>query len=153
MRVTVLAVTLGMLACAAPAFAQAQSKAALEKTLIANENKINEAVAKHDLKTFNELVAADALSADGGGFMKVADFTKSIDQVKIASWHIMDSKVTWIDEKAALVTYAWMGSGTYMNQPMPGSVFASSVWTERNGKWMVIFHQESAATPPAPAKK
>ncbi len=153
MRSRVLAMAFLVLGCAAPAFAQAASKAATEKALIANENKVNEAVAKHDLKTFNDLVPADALSADMGGFMKVADFTKTFDQVKISTWHIMDAKVTWIDDKSAIVTYTWMGKGTYMNQPMPEMVYASTVWTERSGKWVVVFHQETGAAPPAPAKK
>jgi len=153
MRSTGFAAGLLMLACTAAAVAQAGSKAAIEKTLIANESKINEAVAKHDVKTFNDLVAADALSADGNGFMKVADFVKTMDQMKVASWHTMDEKVTWVNDKTAVVGYTWMGSGTYNNQPVPPTVYASTVWTERNGKWVAVFHQESAAAPPAPAKK
>jgi hypothetical protein len=141
------------LGCAAPVFAQAASKATIEKALIANENKINEAVAKHDLKTFNDLVAADAVSADMGGFMRVADFTKTFDQMKVSTWHIMNPQVVWIDDKSAIVGYTWMGKGTYMNQPIPETVYASTVWTERNGKWVAVFHQETAAAPPAPAKK
>ena len=73
--------------------------------------------------------------------------------MKIGSWHIMDAKVTWVDDKTAIVTYSWMGSGTYMNQPVPGSTFASTVWNERNGKWVAVFHQESTATPPPPPAK
>jgi hypothetical protein len=142
-----------VLGCAAPAFAQAASKAATEKVLIANENKVSEAVAKHDLKTFNDLVTADGVSADMNGFMKVADFTKTFDQVKISAWHIMDTKVMWIDDKSAIVSYTWMGKGTYMNQPLPETVYATTVWTERNGKWVAVFHQETGAAPPAPPKK
>lgn len=153
MRSRALAMAFLVLGCAAPAFAQAASKAATEKALIANENKVSEAVAKHDLKTFNDLVAADGVSADMGGFMKVADFTKTFDQVKISAWHIMDTKVAWIDDKSAIVTYTWMGKGTYMNQPLPETVYASTVWTERNGKWVAVFHQETGAAPPSPPKK
>jgi len=154
MRSKFLAAALLMVGCAASAFAQAPSKAATEKTLIANENKVSDAVAKHDLKTFNDLVAADGVSADGGGFMKVADFTKAFDQVKVSTWHIMNPQVVWINDKTAVVTYTWMGKGTFMNQPMPETVYASTVWTERNGKWVAVFHQETAAAPPpAPAKK
>ena len=153
MRSRVLAMAFLVLGCAAPAFAQAASKAATEKALIANENKVSEAVAKHDLKTFNDLVAADGSSADMNGFMKVADFTKTFDQVKISAWHLMDTKVMWIDDKSAIVTYTWMGKGTYMTQPLPETVYASTVWTERNGKWVAVFHQETGAAPPAPAKK
>jgi len=133
--------------------AQASSKAATEKALIANETKITEAVAKHDVKTFTDLVAADALSANEGGFMKAADFVKTMDQMKLGPWHLMDEKVTWVDDKTAIVTYTWMGSGTYMSHPIPATTFASTVWTDKNGKWVAVFHQESAAAPPPPPSK
>ena len=153
MRSRFLAIAVLTVGSAAVALAQAGSKAAIEKTLIANENKVAEAVAKHDVKTFTDLVASDGISADQGGFMKVADFVKSMDQVKIASWHIMDTQVVWVDDKTAIVRYTWMGSGTYMGQAFPPTVFSSTVWTERNGKWVAVFHQESAAAPPQPPKK
>ena len=154
MRAGFAATALLTLGCGAAVFAQAGSKAAIEKTLIANENKVSEAVQKHDVKTFNELVAADAVSADQGGFMKVADFVKSMDQMKIASQHTMDMAVVWVDDKTAIVRYTWMGSGTYMGQPVPSTTYASTVWTERNGKWVAVFHHETPmAPPPPPAKK
>src|SRR6476659_8000195 len=135
MRNGILAAAVLAFATSGTLFAQAGSKAAIEKTLIANENKVNEAVAKHDAATFNALVAADAVSADMGGFMKVADFVKTLDQVKVTTWHIMNPQVVWVDDKTAVVGYTWMGKGSYMNQPMPETVYASTVWTDRNGKW------------------
>src|SRR5687767_1403967 len=110
-RLLAVALLFLVLGCATPVFAQAASKATIEKALIANENKINEAVAKSDAKTFNDLVAADAVSADMSGFMKVSDFAKTLDKMKISTWHIMDTKVLWIDDKSAIVTYTWMGKG------------------------------------------
>jgi hypothetical protein len=97
-------------------------------------------------------VASDAVSADMGGFMKVSDFTKTMDQMKVATWHVMNPQVLWVNDKTAVVAYTWMGKGTYQNQPLPETTYASSVWTERNGKWVVVFHQESTAAP-APAAK
>jgi hypothetical protein len=153
MRSRFLAAAVLTVGCTAAALAQAGSKAAIEKTLIANENKVNEAVAKHDVKTFTDLVASDAMSADQSGFMKVGDFVKSMDQMKVNSWHIMSPQVVWVNDKTAVVGYTWMGSGTYQGQPFPETTYASTVWTERNGKWVAVFHQESPAAPPAPAKK
>ena len=153
MRSTACAAVLLMLGCSAVVVAQAGSKAATEKALIANENKINEAVAKHDVKTFTDLVANDAVSADGMGVMKVADFVKSMNDMKVASWHIMDTQVYWVDDKTAVLTYSWMGSGTYKGEAIPATTYSSTVWTERNGKWVAVFHQESAAAPPPTKKK
>ena len=88
MRATVFAAGLLVLGAAA-VFAQAGSKAATEKALIANENKINDAVAKHDVKTFTDLVAADAMSADGGGFMKVSELRQDAgsDEDRVVAHH------------------------------------------------------------------
>lgn len=151
MRSTLLAAGLA-LACAAPAFAQAGGKAATEKALIANEQKINDAVMKHDTAAFTALVAPDAVSADMGGIMKVSDFIKSMDQAKIQSFQILNPQVVWADDKSAVVVYTWKGKGTWMNEPVPETTYASTVWTERNGKWVAVYHQESTAAP-APAKQ
>ena len=153
MRNRILAAGLVVFAFGAAVYGQAASKVAAEKALIANENKINEAVAKQDAKTFLSLLAPEAVAADPGGFMKAADFSKTLDQLKITSWHIMDTRVLWVDDKTAVVTYTWMGAGTYMKQPIPGTMYASTVWTERGGKWLAVFHQETAPAAPTPPKK
>ena len=152
MRSTLLAAGL-TLACASPAFAQTAGKAAIEKILIANENKVNEAVMKHDAASFTALVAADGISADMGGIMKVSDFVKSMDQAKIQNFQILNPQVMWVDDKSAVVVYTWKGKGTWMNEPVPETTYASTVWTERNGKWVAVFHQETGAAPAPPAKK
>ncbi|MEP6914993.1 MAG: nuclear transport factor 2 family protein [Acidobacteriota bacterium] len=159
MRTRILTAALVALAAAAPVFGQAVDKAAVAKTLIANENKINEAVAKGDAATFTSLLAPEAVSADGmTGFTKAADFSKTLNQLKITFWHMMNPQVVWIDDKSAVVAYTWMGAGTYMGKPVPDMTYSSTVWTERGGKWLAVFHQESSPAPaaapaPAPAKK
>ena len=153
MRNRILAAGLVVFAFGATVYGQAASKVAAEKALIANENKITEAVAKQDAKTFLSLLAPEAVAADPGGFMKASDFSKTLDQLKVTSWHIMDTKVLWVDDKTAVVTYTWMGAGTYMKQPIPGMMYASTVCTERGGKWLAVFHQETAPAMPAPPKK
>ena len=120
MRNGILAAVLLVSACAAAVHGQAGSKAAIEKALIDNENKINEAVAKNDVKTFLSLLAPEAVAGDTGGFMKASDFSKTMGQLKVTSWHIMDTKVVWADDKTAVLMYTWMGAGTYMKQPIRG---------------------------------
>jgi hypothetical protein len=152
MRTRMLTAALVAFAAAAPLFAQAPDRAATAKALIANENKVNEAVAKGDAATFTSLLAPEAVSGDGSsGFTKAADLTKTLNQLKISTWHIMNPQVVWIDDKSAVVAYIWMGAGTYMGKPIADTTYASTVWTERNGKWLAVFHQESNSAPAAPA--
>ncbi len=121
--------------------------AAAEKALIANEHKINEAVAKGDKATFTSLVAADSAMADETGYMQMSDFLPMFDQVKVSTWKISDEKVHWAGANAAVVTYVWTGKGTFQGQPVPEKTYASTVWTKKDGKWVVVYHQESAAAP------
>jgi hypothetical protein len=135
---------------ATPALAQAKDadKAALEKVIIANEQKINEAVAKGDVSAFKALVTADGWSLDANGPMSVTDFEKNLKQVKIeAGWKISDTRVVWIASGTAVLLYKWTGSGTFMGQPLPSVAFVSTVWHRNGTKWVAAFHQESAAAP------
>ena len=144
------------LALCTTVYLAAQDPAA-EKTLIANERAVNEAVAKGDLAGFKQHVSADGWSMDGMmGRMAVAEFIKTFPQMtkdmKIASWDISDFKTVWVDANTAVLTYKWTGKGTYQGQPIPSPTWSSTVWTKRNGKWTAVFHQESAGAP-APAGK
>jgi ketosteroid isomerase-like protein len=132
---------------------QAAPERPLDKALIANEHKINEAVAKGDKAAFTALVSADATSIDGMGLMKVSDFAAMLDQVKITNWKISDETVAWADPNTAIVTYKWTGSGTFQGQPVPAQTYCSTVWTKKGDKWVAVFHQESEAVKPAAAKK
>jgi len=127
-----------------PGISFGQDKAALEKTLIANERKINEAVAKGDKAGFEALIAPGAVSVDKGGFMPVAEFIKAFDQIKIASWKIDNPQVQWIDANNAIVNYTWTGAGTFMKQPVDSPTLSSTLWTKKGTKWLATFHAEVA---------
>ena len=123
-------------------------KTASEKALIANENKINEAVAKGDATAFKALVASDAWSMDATGIMPVAEFVKNLKQFKLEpGWKITDTKILWIASNTAVLTYKWTGKGTFMGQPIPPVTFSSTVWHKAGDKWMAMFHQETSAAP------
>lgn len=117
----------------------------LDKTLIANERKVVDAIAKGDKAAFQSLVTPTAQSADGRGFGKVSDFIAMLDQVKVASWTMSEEKVTWVDPTTAIVTYKLTAAGTVQGQPMPSTVYSSSVWTKKGDKWLAVFHHESEA--------
>lgn len=133
--------------------AQAPNKAAVEKAIIANEQAVSEAFAKNDLAGFKKFVASDGWSVDPGGPMAVSELEKNFSQVKTEpGWKISGSKVVWIDDNAAVHVYRWSGKGSFMGQAF-GDTHSSTVWVKRGGNWVAVFHQESPAAPPMPAKK
>jgi len=134
---------------------QAQDAQA-EKTIIANERAVNDAVAKGSVAAFKQHVAADGWAIDAmsgrdsiANFIK--DFTAMTKDTKIASWDITESKIQWVDANTAVHTYKWSGKGTYQGQPLPSPTWASTVWAKKNGQWTAVFHHESIPVP-APGK-
>ena len=133
----------------------AASHAAIEKQVVTLERAINEAIAKGDMKAFHANVAPDAIGVDPTGINKVntPDFDKMLLTSKIQSWNLDGSQFYWINDAAVVHMYRWTGKGTFDGQPVPSPTWASTVWMNKSGKWMAVFHQETTAMPAAPAKK
>jgi len=142
----------GMAVAALAQTPAASSHAAVEKQIVASERAINEAIAKGDMKAFHSNIASDAVGVDPTGIMKVnaPDFDKMLLGTKIQSWNIDGSQFYWIGDATVVHMYRWTGKGTYEGQPVPSPTWASTVWTNKGGKWLAVFHQESTAVP-APA--
>jgi hypothetical protein len=163
--------TLIVVACVAAASVDAaqappaSNRASIEKQIVAAERAVNEAVAKGDVKTFHANVASDGIDLEGNGVNKVnaPEFDKMITSAKIESWNIDNSQFYWVSDNAVVHMYRWTGKGTFSGQPVQSPTWASTIWANKGGKWLAVFHQETPAmaTPapaaakpsPAPAKK
>jgi hypothetical protein len=66
-----------------------------------------------------------------------------LDAYHLTKWEIVNPRVTWLDEDAAVLLYAWTGTGKYGDQPLASTTMATTVWTRRNGKWLAVHHQET----------
>jgi hypothetical protein len=98
--------------------------AAGEQAIIAAERAIHEAVAKGNVAAFKQQVAADSFAIDAMmGRMATAEFIKSFPEIqkdmKLESWDITEPKVIWGDANNAVLTYKWVGKGTFQGQPIP----------------------------------
>jgi hypothetical protein len=143
----------GVLLCAGVGEARAQDAEA-EKTIIGNERTATDAFYKGNVAAFTGVVATDGWGIDSMmGRAPVADLVKDFaaatKDVKVSSWDITESKFQWPNATTAIHTYKWTGKGTDHGQPIPSPIWASTVWTKKDGKWMAIFHQETAAPPPS----
>jgi len=148
-----LLVLVFVMAAALWAQTPAASHAAVEKQIVNLERAVNEAVAKGDMKAFHANIAPDAIAIDPSGINKVngPDMDKMLLANKIQSWNLDGSQFYWISDQSVVHLYRWTGKGTYEGQPIPSPTWASTVWTNKGGKWMAVFHQETTAMPAPPA--
>jgi hypothetical protein len=137
--------------------AQTTDRPAVEKQIVQNEKAVIDAIIKNDPKTFHSYVLSDSYAMGGEGVMKVADFDKMMEQMKtackITKWDLGESRFYWVNDGTAVHIYKATTKGTCNEKPIPPT-WASSVWTNKGGKWLGAFHHESeAVTPPAAPKK
>jgi uncharacterized protein DUF4440 len=130
------------------------NKTVIEKTLMDTEQKINEAFVKNDLPAIKALVATEGVMADASGFMSMAEFEKMFKpgMSKITDSKLTGFKVLWLDDTSAVLTYTWTGKGTFMDQPVASPAVCSTVYTNRGGKWVAVYHQETQKAPETPKK-
>jgi len=123
----------------------AMSKKELERKLTANEKSLWEAFKNKKPEVFNRTLTTDGFQIDAMGVTAKADIGTAIGGCDIKDYSLSDFKLTTIGANAALLTYKSVAHGACGGQAIPESVYASTVWVNRGGKWQALFHQESVA--------
>lgn len=120
------------------------SKAQLLRKLSANETKLWEAWKNKDSKPFQMWLAPNGVMVGDQGVGTKADVVKMMASMPcdVKSYTLSDWSVAMIDADAAVLTYKASADGTCAGQPIP-TVWASSVWVNRRGRWLTFSHQET----------
>ena len=128
-------------------------RAAVEKTIVASEQKVSDGFAKGDIPTLKTLIGDDGVGVDMMGIKSIAEMYKELPtmDLKLTEQHLSDFKYTWVNPTTVVLTYTWTGKGTAMGQPVPSPAYVSTVYTKRGANWVAVFHQETPAMP-APKK-
>jgi hypothetical protein len=125
------------------------SKAQLQKKLQVNETALWNAWKNKDAKPFQNYLAADSVMIGEDGVGAKGDVVKMMASMpcEIKSFTLSDWKLTMVNPDAALLTYKGAADGTCAGKPTP-TVWASSLWVNRKGKWLAFSHQETSITTP-----
>jgi len=122
---------------------------AIANSLISQEKQVYDAIKNKNSDSFGSMLADDFIYIADDGIHNKADTIKGIQSLNVTDTTLADWKVLMLDKDAAVVYYTETMNGTANGQPMPTTPFrASSAWVNRNGKWVAVFHQESAIKPP-----
>ena len=124
------------------------SKAALMKKLSANETALWNAWKNKDAKPFNMWLAADGVMVGEQGVAGKKDIAGAMASMpcEVKSFTLSDWKLTMVDADAGFLTYKGVAEGTCAGKAIP-TVWASSLWVNRKGKWQAFSHQETPVKP------
>jgi hypothetical protein len=126
-----------------PAMSRAQS----QRAIIATEKKLWEAWKNKDMKPFKANLSADAVMISNSG---VADKKTSLSAMEgegceVKAYELMDLKVTFLSSSTAILTYKSTQDATCGGEAVPPTVWSSSVYVMRGGRWYAASHQETVA--------
>jgi hypothetical protein len=77
---------------------------------------------------------------------------KNVAGFRLTDFTIEDVKFLQMSDKAGLISYKLTEKGVSHGKEFTATVYVSSIWAERGGKWLCEFSQETAARmPPAAA--
>ena len=124
----------------------AMSKAQIRNRIIATEKKLWEAWKNKDPKPFKANLSADSVMIGESGVSGKDDAIKDLANAPcvVKSFELSDLKVTFLNSGAALLTYKAVAAGTCAGTAIP-TVWASSVYVNRGGRWLAATHQETPA--------
>jgi|SRR5215813_1556664 len=124
-----------------------------EADITAREKATWEALKKKDYPGFGELLANDYLEVGGEGVYDKQGIINNVKDLTLSDVTFSDWKMIPVDKDTALLTYQVTIKGANKNQEIPpGPYRAGAVWQNRDGKWVVVYYQETlAAAPPTGA--
>lgn len=149
--------TLSRPPAAKPSPATAPAPAAKPATLpatgpdpVANEKIVWDSFKAKNWDGFASLLVNEFLEIEADGVYNKTASVKALSDggMDVSKFQLGDWKSLKFDSDAALVTYTVTIPG-----PKPEKEYHSSIWVNRDGKWLAMFHQGTPAGAPAPPAK
>lgn len=108
--------------------------------VIANEKMVWDLFKNRNYDAFAALLAPEFMEIEANGVFDKAGSVKGVQEMDASQFTLSDWKATKFDDDASLVTY----TVTFKGQ----KDYHSSVWANRNGKWLALLHQGTPAAKP-----
>ena len=113
----------------------------------ANEKMVWDALKANDSDAFAAFLAADFVEVEQDAVSDKAGSVKGVSQIDLSKASLSEWKTVSFDDDAKLVTYMLKLPGAKPDQERH-----TTIWVNRGGKWLALFHQGTPVAPPAAAK-
>ena len=99
------------------------------------------------MEHFKKAMSTQSVNVGSGGVAGTEQALKDLgsSDCKVASYALADTKFTWFDKNTVMMTYKADQDATCNGQKIPGTVWASSLWVNKDKQWKAAFHQETPA--------
>jgi len=119
--------------------------ASLEQQVVAKEREGLDALKAGDVGHFGELTADDAIFVDAQGPATKAQVLQNVVGFRLTDYAIENVHFVKISPDSGLIAYKITEKGLSHGKEFAVQVYVSSIWTQRENKWLCLFSQETAA--------
>lgn len=114
--------------------------------VIAMERGLWEALSQGDYQGFAEQIADDVTLVGGDGISTKQDMMGMLEGSTVESYELTDFQVMQPGSGVAVVTYHYseMFRPADADSAVSQAGWATSMWEDRDGTWMTVFHQSSS---------
>jgi hypothetical protein len=106
------------------------------------ENEMWIAFSNGDANKFRNIVSDEALMICGGSKKTGIEYSSIVRQIKLEKYEISNFYTKVIDQNNVITNY--IVSVYSSDQSIAGKYRVSSLWNQENGKWKVVFNQDSS---------
>jgi ketosteroid isomerase-like protein len=125
---------------------QSQLAGAKETAVADLEKSAWEAYKNKQGDAFRKLLTKDYCGAYAEGIKNVDGEIADMEKGELRDYSFADTKVVFPSPDTAVMTYkVTMQGASSTGQDVSGTYNASSVWVQRDGKWLGVFHTEVKA--------
>jgi hypothetical protein len=117
----------------------------VEEQIIANEREELDSLKSGNLEQFAGLLAEDALFVDAHGPADKQEVVKNTADFRLLEYSMEDVRFIPLSARSGLIAYKFTEQGNSHGKPFTAVVYVSALWTLRDGKWVCVFSQETAA--------
>ncbi len=123
----------------------AGASSANDKQIIDKEKALWEAWKDKNAKPFEQDTATNVPGVTPVGFVDMQHTIQEMQGCNISSYALENTRVDWVGNDVAVLSYKAMQEGTCGGKKLPPAVYAQSAWVKKGGKWIAVTHQEVPA--------
>jgi len=125
---------------------------AMRDALVAQEQAGMDALKTGDVAGFGSMVSEDAVFVDDHGPATKAGVVKNVGGFRLIDDSMEDVRLVRVSDTAGLIVYKLTERGTSHGREFAATVYVSTLYAQRGGKWVSLFSQETAARAVAAVK-
>jgi hypothetical protein len=117
----------------------------LQRQVIGKEREELECLKSGDTARFAELIADDAVFLNSHGSGTKAEVVQHVSDARLLEFSMEDIHFVRLSATSGLVAYKLTQKLDVHGKEISTRVFASAIWSKRDGRWLTLFSQETPA--------